>query len=788
MSTNVDQRSKGQTNQVSNISGKDVMKEDDPYMQAPHQMRSWSDQTSDTTYGAPPMSTGSVSESFFQNFYPPNMTYPFMNQTLPGNEGPWSNGTDAMFGMGYDYTNVYGGFGFPFNWDYTNDYTWGTSQVRKDQRGYTTEEGYYPPEMMPSDGYSVMNGGPVPPEQEPIGTVEQGIRGMSIASANLTVDSSNRKKIVDVSQPPIMTDSFSRGDSSGMISPTHHSQSLQSSSSVMCSIGQSHGSSQSQAKKTSWAAIASQPARQQQQFRLRTIPRAPVNPNKPPNLDIGTWDNRGNISKAPLPPSQQPSSQPPQVRHSWVSSSARGSNRQIQPYSTSGPGNEPSLDGGADLNSNNNSSSNIIVTQGTLANTPSYSDYSNNVSANAGARNIADDDSPTTNGDNHQPSAPAYSHPVLDQLKSSNLYNPKEFTLNQKSARYFIIKSYSEDDIHRSIKYDIWCSTEHGNKRLDAAFREREGKGPVYLIYSVNGSGHFCGIAQMLSPVDYNKSAGVWAQDKWKGQFMVKWVYVKDVPNNQLRHIRLENNENKPVTNSRDTQEVPPEKGKQVLRIVHSYKHTTSIFDDFIHYEKRQEQDASTSQQRDNRNDSRGDHRGGDRDHRGGDRDNRGGDRDHRGGDRDQRGGDREYRGGDRDHREFRGGDRDFRGGDRDFRGGDRDQRGGDRDQRGGDRDQRGMDRDQRGGERDQRGGDRDQRGGDRDQRGGDRDQRGGDRDQRGGDRDQRGGDRDFRGGDRDFRGGDRDRGDGPGGRNRDNRRGQDNTGGSSSGRGGRQN
>ena len=38
------------------------------------------------------------------------------------------------------------------------------------------------------------------------------------------------------------------------------------------------------------------------------------------------------------------------------------------------------------------------------------------------------------------------------------------------------------------------------------------------------------------------------------GQFKVKWIYVKDVPNSQLRHIRLENNENKPVTNSRDTQ------------------------------------------------------------------------------------------------------------------------------------------------------------------------------------------------------------------------------------------
>lgn len=155
-----------------------------------------------------------------------------------------------------------------------------------------------------------------------------------------------------------------------------------------------------------------------------------------------------------------------------------------------------------------------------------------------------------------------------------------------------MIKSYSEDDIHRSIKYEIWCSTEHGNKRLDQAFREREREnGIIYLFFSVNSSGHFCGVAQMMTSVDYNSNSSVWSQDKWKGSFRVKWIYVKDVPNTQLRHIRLENNENKPVTNSRDTQEVPNGHGVQIMKIVHAYKHTTSIFDDFTHYEKRQEEE-----------------------------------------------------------------------------------------------------------------------------------------------------------------------------------------------------
>ncbi len=53
-------------------------------------------------------------------------------------------------------------------------------------------------------------------------------------------------------------------------------------------------------------------------------------------------------------------------------------------------------------------------------------------------------------------STPAAPCLVLDELKSTNNYNPREFDLNPAAARFFVVKSYSEDDIHRekSIKYD----------------------------------------------------------------------------------------------------------------------------------------------------------------------------------------------------------------------------------------------------------------------------------------------------------------------------------------------
>jgi hypothetical protein len=99
----------------------------------------------------------------------------------------------------------------------------------------------------------------------------------------------------------------------------------------------------------------------------------------------------------------------------------------------------------------------------------------------------------------------------------------------------------------------------------------------------------------MTSSVDYARQATVWAGEtktKWQGLFGVRWAYVKDVPNGHLRHILNEWNENKPVTNSRDTQEMPPAVGQQVLMAIHAYAYKTCLFDDFDHYDDVQKEEC----------------------------------------------------------------------------------------------------------------------------------------------------------------------------------------------------
>jgi hypothetical protein len=112
------------------------------------------------------------------------------------------------------------------------------------------------------------------------------------------------------------------------------------------------------------------------------------------------------------------------------------------------------------------------------------------------------------------------------------------------------------------------------------------------LFYSVNASGQFCGMAQMTSGLDYEKKFGEWSQDKWKGQFSVRWIFIKDVPNKKLRHITLPNNDNKAVTNSRDTQEVLKDQSKELLQIFAAFQSRTSLQDDFNYYDHKQANDG----------------------------------------------------------------------------------------------------------------------------------------------------------------------------------------------------
>ena len=181
-----------------------------------------------------------------------------------------------------------------------------------------------------------------------------------------------------------------------------------------------------------------------------------------------------------------------------------------------------------------------------------------------------------------------YRHLLDINVKSSGLSK----TLTDSSS-FYVIKSFSEEDVHKSIKYNVWSSSKTGNLTLTNSFNlTKEKNGYVYLFFSCNGSGRFVGVARMKTPCDNDKSFEYWTQDqKWMGLFEVEWMFIKDVPFKEFKDIiiTMKDGETKPISNSRDVQEIPFDAAKKMMEIFENFQNTNTILEHFKFYDTRQE-------------------------------------------------------------------------------------------------------------------------------------------------------------------------------------------------------
>ena len=162
-----------------------------------------------------------------------------------------------------------------------------------------------------------------------------------------------------------------------------------------------------------------------------------------------------------------------------------------------------------------------------------------------------------------------------------------------EASTFYVIKSFSEEDVHKSIKYGVWSSSKNGNQTLTNSFNLAKGKGGnVYLFFSCNGSGRFVGVARMKTELEPERHFQYWTQDeKWPGLFEVEWVMIKDVPFREFKNIiiTMKDGETKPISNSRDCQEIPFTYAKTMIEIFENYQNTNSILEHFEYYDIRQE-------------------------------------------------------------------------------------------------------------------------------------------------------------------------------------------------------
>ncbi|CAH1253699.1 YTHDC2 [Branchiostoma lanceolatum] len=128
--------------------------------------------------------------------------------------------------------------------------------------------------------------------------------------------------------------------------------------------------------------------------------------------------------------------------------------------------------------------------------------------------------------------------------------------------RYFILKCNNQRNLDIAMSQSIWATTPSNEKKLNKAFKDCQN---VYLVFSVQGSGHFQGYARMVSSISKDK-VPEFSSASLGGAFRIEWIKRMSIPFQAAHHLLNPWNENKKVQISRDGQEIEPQVGEQLLK------------------------------------------------------------------------------------------------------------------------------------------------------------------------------------------------------------------------------
>ncbi|CAI5742440.1 unnamed protein product [Peronospora destructor] len=158
------------------------------------------------------------------------------------------------------------------------------------------------------------------------------------------------------------------------------------------------------------------------------------------------------------------------------------------------------------------------------------------------------------------------------------------------TCRCFVLKSFSEANFHKSLKFGIWSTTRLHTALLGRIFKsDLTAVRPVLFFFSVCETKHFNGIAQMTSGVQTNSQFQLWEKLKYEGFFHIEWLLVKDVPNYVFTGVKMSNTPSKKsITSCRDCEEVLFEEANEFLSIFIQFDSRSSAWDDFAHYDELQ--------------------------------------------------------------------------------------------------------------------------------------------------------------------------------------------------------
>ncbi|KAJ8549317.1 hypothetical protein K7X08_033024 [Anisodus acutangulus] len=163
--------------------------------------------------------------------------------------------------------------------------------------------------------------------------------------------------------------------------------------------------------------------------------------------------------------------------------------------------------------------------------------------------------------------------PTQTQTLPNNQQNQADRTaipLPQGTSRYFIVKSCNPENLELSVQQGVWATQRSNEAKLNEAFDSVEN---VSLIFSINRTRHFQGVAKMTSRVGGAAKGGIWKHEHgtahYGRNFSVKWLKLCELSFQKTRHLRNPYNENLPVKISRDCQELEISVGEQLASLLY---------------------------------------------------------------------------------------------------------------------------------------------------------------------------------------------------------------------------
>ena len=157
-------------------------------------------------------------------------------------------------------------------------------------------------------------------------------------------------------------------------------------------------------------------------------------------------------------------------------------------------------------------------------------------------------------------------YPTLNRNPMEGFPTSNRLYILMHHAKFFIIKSQNFENLKISIQRKEWATTKNNQSKLSNAFISNSRK--VFLIFSVNKSGAYQGVARMASVISsrVSKESNTEGQVSLGGSFSVEWHVVCDLPFAKTTSLANPWNNNETLNKSRDTQELPWELGVELVK------------------------------------------------------------------------------------------------------------------------------------------------------------------------------------------------------------------------------